>query len=92
MRDESQPETMEKGREIGKARSESDIHTLCSELERVKRQNADLLAALKEIDAIATGKQAKAIIRAQQVARAAVVDATLNADFPLQSFYQKEEG
>jgi hypothetical protein len=38
----------------------------------LQAKNADLLAALKEIDSIATRKQAKALARVQQVARAAI--------------------
>ena len=56
MRDESRSETMEE--------------SMTDEARMLRIY--ELLAALKEIDAIATGKQAKAIIRAQQVARAAI--------------------
>ena len=69
MRDESRSETMEKD--------------VIDEVRLLRMQRDGLVAALREIDAIATGKQAKAIIRAQQVARAAIVcDALFVAELP----------
>ena len=51
------------------------IPELIASVVKLKTRNADLLAALEQVDSIATGKKAKAILRVQEIARAAIARA-----------------